>query len=126
MMKSEAVLDIGIIICAYGRHDLTRAVLQDLGLLGDDIQICIIDNLGTLPNWGIASVSVIRPSWNLGWARGSNLGIRFFMDLGVCRSVLLLNNDVRLSPQFLNGLRNARDATLAGVIGPMYDHNWPQ
>jgi GT2 family glycosyltransferase len=40
-------------------------------------------------------------------------------------AVVLLNNDVRLSPGFVDGLYDAWQHTKGAIVGPVYDHNWP-
>jgi GT2 family glycosyltransferase len=119
-------IDIVVIICSYGRNDLTMQALADLAQSRDGHVVCIVDNQGSLVPPADDSLHVIRPPSNLGWARGSNLGVLSMMSQTDARVFVLLNNDVRLSNGFVDGLYDAWQQTGGAVIGPVYDHNWPQ
>jgi GT2 family glycosyltransferase len=114
-----------VIICAYGRDDLTLQTLTDLGQSGIGHKVCIVDNQGSFTPPVGNKVQVIRPSSNLGWAGGSNLGLHSMIAQTDAQLFVLLNNDVRLSHGFVDGLYEAWQQTDGAVIGPAYDHNWP-
>lgn len=112
-----------VIVPAYGQHHLTRAVLQDLRDDGYPCAVYIVDNGGDYRATG--EEYVLRPGANLRWAGGCNLGLITAQQHGHAGYVLL-NNDVRLSHGFLLRLLEAWRDTGAALVGPVYDHNWPQ
>lgn len=70
-------------------------------------------------------VITIEPGTNLGWLRGSNLGLSHAAIDPKNTSFLLLNDDICLSPGFIQGLLDAERANpKAGLFGPMYDDVW--
>lgn len=124
----SAQIDVSVIVCSFGRNDLTLQTLEDLDLANSrgGHAVCIVDNQGSFVRPAHDTVHVIRPPSNLGWARGSNRGVRSMMSRTDAQVFVLLNNDVRLSYAFVQGLYEAWQQTGAAVIGPAYDHNWPQ
>lgn len=122
---SAVQFDVVVVICAYGRDSLTLQTLRDLGHSSIGHMVCVVDNQGSFAAPECDAIRVIRPSANLGWARGSNLGLRSMISGTDASAFVLLNNDVRLSPGFIDGLYDAWLHTGAAVIGPAYDHNWP-
>ena len=105
-------IELVVIICAYGRDDLTHQTLSDLGQSRICHLVCVVDNQGSFVAPMFDTVQVIRPSSNLGWTRGSNLGLRSMISRTDANVFVLLNNDVRLSPGFVDGLSNSRVETL--------------
>lgn len=83
----------------------------------------MVDNAGDYEQ--IAEEEVLRPGSNLGWAEGCNFGVQSQWSRDH-RVVVLLNNDTRLSPGFFSGLQQALRRTSAKLLGPAYDHIWPQ
>ncbi|HEY6315542.1 MAG TPA: glycosyltransferase family 2 protein [Streptosporangiaceae bacterium] len=114
---------MAVIIPAFGRHDLTRTILHDLLREERSFDIWIVDNLGSFDP-GDVSAEIVRPGLNLGWCGGCNYGVSVAWDHGY-DAFVLINNDVRLSPAFMDGLLKAAVVTGGDVIGPLYDHNWP-
>lgn len=121
--NTETLTEVAVIIPVFGRHDLTRTVLDDLVREERSFDVWIVDNLGSFDPGGV-SAEIVRPSVNLGWCRGCNYGVSVAWDRGY-DSFILMNNDVRLSPAFIDGLLRAAVVTGGDVIGPLYDHNWP-
>jgi GT2 family glycosyltransferase len=119
-------IEIVVVICSYGRNELTFQAVRDLGDPAIACRVLVVDNQGTVNLPSSENVEVIRPGSNLGWARGSNLGIRTALSHKTVSAVVLLNNDVRLSRGFVDGLYEAWELTRASVVAPVYDHNWPQ
>lgn len=85
------------------------------------------DSLALISNWREQSSSKTDANWltiieagsNLGFAGGSNLGIRHLLDKTSVTHVMLLNNDTVVSESFFADLSDAIDhAPNAGVIGP--------
>jgi GT2 family glycosyltransferase len=114
---------VAVIVPAFGRHDLTRAVLDDLAREEGSFDIWVVDNQGSFEP-GAVTAEIVRPGVNLGWCRGCNYGASVAWDRGY-DAFILMNNDVRLSPAFIDGLLGAAIATGGDVVGPLYDHNWP-
>jgi GT2 family glycosyltransferase len=118
-------IEVAVVICSYGRDELTLRVIRDLGDPAVACGVVVVDNQGSLNLRSLENVRVFRQTSNLGWTRGSNLGIRHAMSHGSVKYVVLLNNDVRLSHGFVDGLYDAARLTGASVVAPVYDHNWP-
>jgi GT2 family glycosyltransferase len=88
----------------------TRALraIADSGWAGGELEIVLVDNAST-PRFdasGLAGVSVLRLSENLGFAGGANLGIG---DLADADFVALVNNDAVVSEGWLDSLVAALD-----------------
>jgi len=112
-----------VVIPAFGRQELTHAVVGDLAPERALARVIVVDNGGDyLP---VRDEVVLRPGANLGWLGGSNLGFRHARqtDPGAC--VLMLNNDTRLSPGFVAGMLSAARRPRAGVVAPCYDDHLP-
>lgn len=69
----------------------------------------------------------------LRWLRGTNVGTEFAERYANIRefhydAYIWLNNDVRLSPHFIAGIRGAIDSygPSLGLLAPSYDDVWPQ
>jgi GT2 family glycosyltransferase len=96
-------------------------------------RVVVVDNgskdnsLELIHRWKHQNASALTQNWltvieagsNLGFAGGSNLGIRFLLDHTDVSHVMLLNNDALVSERFFADLREAIErAPDAGVIGP--------
>ncbi len=98
--------DVLVAIPAFGLPELTDAVLADL--LRDPLpagtRVVVVDNGGdytlAVPD---ERVRVHRPGANLRWIGASNWALRTAIAEGV-GVVVVLNNDTRLSPDFLTHL----------------------
>jgi GT2 family glycosyltransferase len=109
-----------ITVPVFGQHEYTHALVSDLEREG--AEYLIIDNRGDYAP--ISNERVITPGENLGWARGSELGLRIAFAEGYSHA-MTLNNDTRLSKGFVAGLMDSRLPDDAGIIGPMIDHGFP-
>jgi GT2 family glycosyltransferase len=109
------------VIPVYGRQDLTHALLEDVLTESSLVQPLIIDNGGDYQP--LAGETVLRQTENLGWLRGTNVGLRHALSTGA-PFVVLLNNDTRLSRGFFAGLLAAANQRRVGVVGPRYDDHW--
>ncbi|WP_165066437.1 glycosyltransferase [Marisediminicola senii] len=95
-----------VVIPAFGSPELTDAVVSDLCRDGSDldpsVRIVVVDNAGdyVLPE---GRITVHRPGRNLRWIGAANWALQTASRDGqaVC---VVLNNDIRLSPGFLDGL----------------------
>ncbi|MGI3784614.1 MAG: glycosyltransferase [Janthinobacterium lividum] len=114
-------------IPAYGSPELTDAVLRDL--LRDDplpphgLRLVVVDNQGdyVLPGWA-PGVEVVRTGENLRWIGTANWAFTRAQEEGD-ETVVLLNNDTRLSRGFLRGLVGAVDGDVA-IAAACYDDFW--
>lgn len=111
-----------VTIPAFGRNELTHAVLPDVMAESDLVDVLVVDNGGHYEK--IANESVIKPERNLGWAGGSNLGFRIAFGRGY-DFALTLNNDTRLSRGFFAGLLDPRLPSDVGLVAPLYNGWWP-
>src|ERR1700758_5460207 len=103
--------DVAVIIPAYGENYLTDQVIQDIGV-GTRWDTFVVDNQGDFRTLSDEDVCVLRPSRNLGWAGGCNFGIAITLPMGY-ESFMLLNNDVRLSPSFVEHMMEAYDSMMS-------------
>lgn len=109
-----------IAVPVFGQHDYTHALVGDLEREG--AEYLIIDNRGDYPKVG--NERVITPGENLGWAKGSDLGLRTAFSEGYAHA-MTLNNDTRLSKGFVAGLLDPSLPKDAGIVGPMMDQGFP-
>jgi GT2 family glycosyltransferase len=114
---------LAVVIPVYGQHALTHQLLDELNDDGYPCRVWVIDNCGDYNSRWRERV-VVAPT-NLHWAGGCNLGMREARRHGP-EAFVLLNNDVRISRGFLEGLVTARRKSDGALIGPLYDRNWPQ
>ncbi|WP_082135509.1 glycosyltransferase [Mycobacterium sp. EPa45] len=117
MVKKKCLVTIP----AYGRNELTHAVLGDVMAESDLVDLLIIDNGGHYE--AVAGEWVKRPGRNLGWAGASNLGFRTAFHRNY-EYALTLNNDTRLSPGFFAGLLDTRLPKDLGLVAPVYNDWW--
>ena len=101
---------------AYGQIQYTHGVVGDLEREGVDY--LIVDNKGDYEP--IGHERVVTPSRNMGWAGGSNLIFRLGFSEGY-DAVMTLNNDVRLSPGYFDGLLDPRLPDDVGAVCAVYD-----
>jgi GT2 family glycosyltransferase len=106
------------IMPVFGKAMLTAAALADLVAQSVPIDIWVVDNRGDYRQTG--SEQVIRPNTNLGWLGGTNAGIAAAREAGAYTHLLLVNNDVRLTGDLVQGLLSAR----ADLAAPTYDGFW--
>jgi len=100
---------------AYPNYE---TIVVDNGSSGDDVRL-LRERFGD-------SVHLIACGENLGFAGGANLAIREAMNRGD-DYVLLLNNDVTVDPQFLDGLVRAAEGRpdAAALCPKIYFHDRP-
>jgi GT2 family glycosyltransferase len=109
-----------ITVPVFGQHEYTHALVSDLEREG--AEYLIIDNRGDYPK--IGDERVTTSGENLGWAGGSDLGIRIAFSEGYSHA-MTLNNDTRISKGFVAALLDPRLPADAGIIGPMIDQGFP-
>ncbi|WP_299569849.1 glycosyltransferase family 2 protein [uncultured Williamsia sp.] len=100
----------------YGQVEMTHDLVGDLER--ENVDYVIVDNRGDYTR--VASENVVTPGRNLGWAGGSNLAIRTAFAEGYDWA-MTLNNDVRLSRAFVDGVVPEGLPDDAGVVAPVYD-----
>lgn len=110
-----------VVVPAYGHQEMTHDLVRDLMRESHLADVVIVDNAG---DYGaIGDEDVVRPSSNLGWAAGTNIGTverRRADHVGF----VWLNNDTRLSEGFVAGLLSCWQKTRAALVGPLYDCHW--
>lgn len=109
-----------ITVPVFGQHEYTHALVGDLER--ERAEYLIVDNRGDYPK--IGNERVTTPGDNLGWAGGSDLGIRIAFSEGYSHA-MTLNNDTRISKGFVAGLLGSRLPADAGIVGPMIDQGFP-
>lgn len=120
---------IAVVVPVYGQHHLTDAVLGDLlgqePAPGVELWVYVVDNRGDWDRGHPIRAHTILPGENLGWTRGTNLGLRVAAAERAFDAFCCLNNDVRLDPRFVDGLAGAlRARPDAGLVAPLYDDVW--
>lgn len=111
-----------MIIPAFGREDLTTALLEDVNQEPEIVRVFVVDNGGA--HVAVHNENVLRPGENLGWLRGCNLGLAAARSHGGHTGYVLLNNDTRLSRNFFAGLQEALHRSRSDLISPVYDDWW--
>jgi GT2 family glycosyltransferase len=109
-----------ITVPVFGQHEYTHALVGDLEREG--AEYLIVDNRGDYPK--ISNERVTTPGENLGWAGGSDLGIRIAFSEGYSHA-MTLNNDTRISKGFVAALLDPCLPADAGIVGPMIDQGFP-
>jgi GT2 family glycosyltransferase len=110
-----------VVIPVLGHHQMTHDLLGDLAREAALVDVVVVDNGGDYPPFG--GEDVRRPGRNLGWAGGTNDATQALLRPSH-DAVLWLNNDTRLSRDFVAGLLRAWKKTGAGIVGPVYDCYW--
>jgi len=118
-----------VAIPAFGSPELTDAVLGDLVRDGSDhrpeVRIVVVDNGGDyVAPEPFSRVSVHRPGRNLRWIGSANWALQESVRAGYDVAVVL-NNDTRLSTQFLAGLvAPFSEGHDVAVVAACYDDFW--
>ncbi|HEC93172.1 MAG TPA: glycosyltransferase family 2 protein, partial [Candidatus Atribacteria bacterium] len=135
IMKSakQSVPKVSIIVLNYnGIEDTIICLNSLLGMKYPNYEIIVVDNgsendeAKRLSHIYGTKITLIRNECNLGYAEGNNVGIRFALSFNPAY-VLILNNDIKVHPLFLNELVNVceKDKKI-GIVGPkMYDMDRP-
>lgn len=103
-----------VAVPSYGHNDMTRQAVADC--LREQVNVVVIDNKGDYDR--IDREWLHNPRENLGWGGACEWALKYFLDhkqLG--HSIILLNNDVRLSENFCGGLLvTALQQPHAGIV----------
>jgi hypothetical protein len=125
--------EITIVVLNWNRRDDTLACLESLAQAQlDGAAILVVDN-GSRDGSAAAirerfpAVRLLALPENQGFAGGNNAGIRAALEAGA-QGVLLLNNDTRVSPDFLTPLLWAFDAypRAAAVCSAIHRQDRPE
>lgn len=117
----------GIVIPVYKKENLTNNLLDQIaGQTHHMYNTLVIDNAGdfALQNRHISSTTVISQDSNIGWLKACNLGMNWHFGDLKCEGVMLLNNDVILSDDFLKNLAQMMAIHGPAIIAPLYDDVW--
>lgn len=103
-------MKIGIIIINYNSTEYTLKCLNSLTkqLSKEVMEIVVVDNHSTDKRLDeikkkFPAVTLLLNQENLGFSEGNNVGIRYVLKRG-CDYILLLNNDTRVAPGFIDAL----------------------
>jgi GT2 family glycosyltransferase len=128
---------VGCVVLNWNRWQDTLTCLQTLAAQTyTDLWVIVVDNGSTdgsierieafaAEQTGPVRFTFVPNGANVGFARGSNVGVRIALDAG-CEFVWLLNNDVECPPDTLQKLvRTAKQRPDAGMVGTVlfYHHD---
>lgn len=96
--------ELGIVILNYKKYNLTIKATDNLLQISKDIRIIIIDNGSQNKSYEIlkknyknySQVEVIENKYNLGYAKGNNIGIRRLIDDRNIKYIGIMNPDVMI------------------------------
>ncbi len=121
-------MKIAVVILNWNGHDLLREFLPDVLKYSQEAEVYVIDNASTdqsidyIKN-NLNSIKVISLEKNLGYAGGYNEGLRK-IEADV---VILLNNDVKVTENWLNPIRESfeMDTRISVVQPKILDYKKP-
>lgn len=115
---------VGIVILNWRRPDEILDCLASVSKLDyARFEVAVVDNAsdnGSVERIraGFPRAALIENGRNLGFAGGSNVGIRYFMQRGA-DYIMLLNDDTELAPDMLSALMDAfEEDPDIGIVGP--------
>lgn len=109
-----------VVVIHYGDAKLTRECVRDC--LKEPVKVVVIDNDGSYP--AVAKETVLRQKENIGWGAACNLAMKLAIEDEKINGLVILNNDIRLSPGFFSGLIVASRVMNAGIVAPCYNIGW--
>jgi GT2 family glycosyltransferase len=117
--------DIIAVILSCNQLDLTYNLMRDIEDQKNGIHVVLVDNGGGYERQ--FDETIIKPAENLRWTRGNNLGLSVaeFIYERDCDpnnfvGFAMLNDDIKLSNKFFDGLRYTA-SKVQGLIAPIYD-----
>lgn len=133
--KGDAMPLVSIVILTRNRLDVTRECVASIQRhTPQSHEIIFVDNGSTDDTrpWLREQISVapdyhlIENSSNVGFSAGCNQGMRAARG----NFILLLNNDVVVTPEWLSGMLECFNEDKVGIVGPMTDNvsgvqRWP-
>ena len=120
---------VNIVIVNWNGLEDTSELLKSLSKISySNFFIVIVDNNSAndeaekLEKSGQAKTHIIKCKKNLGFAGGNNVGIKYSLEQKA-DYILLLNNDTRVNPDFLEILVNKYESTeKAGIVAPQINY----
>ena len=121
---------VNIVIVNWNGLEDTSELLKSLSKISySNFFIVIVDNNSAndeaekLEKSGQAKTHIIKCKENLGFAGGNNVGIKYSLEQKA-DYILLLNNDTRVNPDFLEILVNKYESTdsQAGIVAPRINY----
>jgi GT2 family glycosyltransferase len=115
---------VGIVVVNYDGAAFIRPFADSLATVDYPHRVVIVDN-GSTDGSGdelqrlLPDAVLLRAPENLGTAGGNNIGVRYCLDEGLDR-VLILNNDTVLTPDFLSKLIAFADERTIAVPKVLY------
>jgi GT2 family glycosyltransferase len=124
-MPSVSNSSVAIILLNWNGYQHSLDCLKSLAeLTYTNYQVILVDNhseddSGARLKEAFPSIELIQNEENVGFTGGNNVGIAFAMNQG-CDYVLLLNNDTKVKPDFLDKLlETAAAKPNAGIVQPL-------
>ncbi len=132
-LRDEAGTSIGVVVLNWNNGDDTITCLSNLLECSPRAdRVVVVDNgsednsLKRITDWqsrsegaGAEWLEIMAAGANLGFAAGSNVGVRYLLEKTPVTHVLLLNNDATVSESFFSDLGAAlAQVPNAGIIGP--------
>ena len=112
---------IGVVVVTFNGLAFTRSCIASLLRMSyPNAVVVVVDNASTDGSADVIrrefpAVVVLEQGENGGYTGGNNVGIRWCLDNG-CTGVLILNNDTRVEPDFLDVM--ARHLRTPCIVGP--------
>ncbi len=115
---------VGIVVVNYNGAAFIRPFADSLAAVDYPHRVVIVDNASTDGSGDelerlLPDAVLLRAAENLGTAGGNNIGVRYCLDEGFDR-VLILNNDTVLTPDFLSKLVAFADERTIAVPKILY------
>ena len=124
-MQNDHKKRVGIVVLNYnGLYDTENCLESIIKINYSNYKLIVVDNAsndGSVEYIGkrYPDVPILKNYSNLGYAGGNNVGIRYALNDN-CDFVLLLNNDVIVTKEFLNVLvETSVNHKEIGIVGPM-------
>jgi GT2 family glycosyltransferase/glycosyltransferase involved in cell wall biosynthesis len=126
---------VDIIVPTYSRPDMTIKCFEALQASGaKNYRVIWVDNGSRKEEIdevmpvadGFENCEHMRFDTAIGFSRSVNAGLKRSLETGDARYILLLNNDVMVTPGFLQRMINALEKGSHGAVGPLTSENNPQ
>lgn len=126
---------VDIIVPTYGRSDMTIKCFEALQASGaKNYRVIWVDNGSRKEEIdevmpvadGFDSCEHMHFDTAIGFSKSVNAGLKRSLETGDARYVLLLNNDVIVTPGFMQRMINALEKGKHGAVGPLTSENNPQ
>lgn len=111
---------LGVVVVHFGAPELTRRCVDAVQADPSPVQrvVVVVDNSGNLGQ--LEGAKVLASPDNPGFGEGANRGARWLVANG-CGDLVVLNNDVKVLPGFLDAAtEHLRRPGIGAVGGPLY------